>query len=58
MELWINTSASTVYLKDDDDMDKSRAENKKAKLVEISVQSKGQQEYFVNYILNSDSNCS
>ena len=57
-ELWINTSASTVNLKDDDEMDKSRAENKKAKLVEISIQSKGQQEYSVNHILNSDSNCS
>ena len=57
-ELWNNTSASTVNSKDDDEMDKSRAENKNAKLVEISVQPKGQQEYFVNHILNSDSNCS
>ena len=39
-------------------MDRSRAENEKAKLVEISVQSKGQQEYSVNHIVNSGSNCS
>ena len=56
-ELWINTFASTVNLKDDGEMDKSRAENEKAKLVEVSVQSIGHKEYFVNHILNSDSNC-
>ena len=56
-ELWINTSASTVNLEDDDEMDKSRAENEKSKLVQVSVQSKGQKEYFANHILNSDSSC-
>ena len=58
MKLWINTFASTVNLEDNNEIDKSRAENENAKLEKVSVQSKRQKEHFVNHILNSDSNCS